>query len=184
MGKEPAVARAYVHCQTPGCNGQGQIHERNRRTADSKAAWLEKQGWTCETCRQKVREAENAAAAAQNEARGLPTLAGSEKQVAWAETIRAKAIPEIEAARAKSVADSLAMMARELGREPTEAELEELSDAFALLAHEAIHETSARVWIDEARNADWSRVLPERFRKRASTLTPTIVAAYAAGSRQ
>ncbi|WP_295442559.1 hypothetical protein [uncultured Thiodictyon sp.] len=43
----------------------------------------------CEDCARAAREAENAAAAAANAEAGLPPMTGTEKQIAWAETIRA-----------------------------------------------------------------------------------------------
>lgn len=49
----------------------------------------------CECCREAKRDADNAAAAKSNQSAGLPALAGSAKQVAWAETIRAKAAAQL-----------------------------------------------------------------------------------------
>lgn len=59
--------------------------------------------WQCDACRQKAFEAANAAAAAKAEEAGLPELEGTEKQVAWAESIRVKKLDEIasEAAHAE-----------------------------------------------------------------------------------
>lgn len=57
---------------------------------DRKAAWYAEQD--CPECR---RAKENADAAAKAEAADRPELAGSEKQVAWANTIREKAIDSI-----------------------------------------------------------------------------------------
>jgi hypothetical protein len=62
---------------------------------ESRAAWLEKQ--PCMDCK---RAAENAAAKEANA--GLPALEGNEKQIAWAESIRAKKIAAAEAAIADS----------------------------------------------------------------------------------
>lgn len=61
---------------------------RNRKKADEMAAWHESVGTLCKACQDKKNAAENAAAAERNAAVGLPALLGSEKQVAWAETIR------------------------------------------------------------------------------------------------
>jgi hypothetical protein len=47
----------------------------------------------CECCRFAKRDADNAAAAESNQSAGLPTLRGSAKQVAWAESIRAATRP-------------------------------------------------------------------------------------------
>lgn len=59
----------------------GKMSDRERRIA-----WLENQ--ECEECR---RAKANAATAAAKDARGLADLDGTEKQVAWANTIREKA---------------------------------------------------------------------------------------------
>ncbi len=54
--------------------------------------------WTCDACREKLfRERcqrESEAAAAANAETGLPVLEGSEKQIAWAESIRAEILKE------------------------------------------------------------------------------------------
>lgn len=52
----------------------------------------------CSECRKAEQEAENAKAAAANAEAGLPALTGSEKQVAWAETIRAEKLGAIQEA--------------------------------------------------------------------------------------
>ena len=70
---------------------------------------------------------------------GLPALTGSPKQIAWAETLRAKKITEFEAAAdvlgKKYIARSKAARA-------------ELADALALLHHEVFGEAASRYWID------------------------------------
>lgn len=60
----------------------------------------------CEECREKEeqkkkeeREKANKEAAHRNECQGLPQLEGSEKQIAWAESIRRKKIERIEEVR-------------------------------------------------------------------------------------
>lgn len=55
-----------------------------------------------ETKRTEATAAANAEAAEAASKAGLPKLTGSEKQVAWAETIRMKAIAEAEAAIART----------------------------------------------------------------------------------
>jgi hypothetical protein len=55
----------------------------------------------CPECEEKERQAriskENAAAATAARERGLPTLTGTPKQIAWAESIRVKMIADIDA---------------------------------------------------------------------------------------
>lgn len=84
-------------CPECGATIEFRVHGRNRRDAESYTDWLMGQGRVCDACHAKQRGAENAAAAEANTAAGLPTLTGSEKQVAWAETIRARLIPAVEA---------------------------------------------------------------------------------------
>lgn len=73
----------------------GPYEQRRRRLAQLEAG-------PCPECEQAKREtanaAANAAAAKAASEAGLPELAGSERQIAWAESIRAKAIAEAEGA--------------------------------------------------------------------------------------
>jgi hypothetical protein len=90
------MARAYFTCP---CGEQVAIHGANRREADRKAAWMESRGAQCADCERKTRDAANAVAAEANAAAGLPPLTGTEKQVAWAESIRASVLQTIADAR-------------------------------------------------------------------------------------
>lgn len=58
----------------------------NRSWRDRQAARLENE--PCSTCKQAERDKENRKAAAENAEAGYPPLEGTEKQIAWAETIR------------------------------------------------------------------------------------------------
>lgn len=89
------MAKAYAHCATEGCTNTILFIERNRKEADRKSAWAESQGFICSDCQDKQRQAENAIAAEQNAASGLPVLTGSDKQIAWAEKIRAEKLETI-----------------------------------------------------------------------------------------
>jgi len=72
----------------------GKVSERDR-----KAEWEE--GRLCYDCwkaeQAAERAAESNAAAEEAKAEGLPRLEGSEKQIAWAETIRAKMLLDLSA---------------------------------------------------------------------------------------
>lgn len=70
------------------CGTSVVVAGRNRSEADRRAAWHQSKGHVCAACEAKDRAAQNAAAAATNTEKGLPALTGSERQVAWAETIR------------------------------------------------------------------------------------------------
>jgi hypothetical protein len=67
----------------------------NRTDAERKADWMLFQGRVCDDCTQKERAQENTKAALENAKTGLPVLQGSEKQIAWAETLRAKALAQL-----------------------------------------------------------------------------------------
>lgn len=59
---------------------------------------LENYTWICDSCKQEIRDRKNENARINNREAGLPELNGSEKQIAWAETIRAGFNSEIEIA--------------------------------------------------------------------------------------
>jgi hypothetical protein len=80
------MAKASFDCAE--CGASVQIVGGNRSEADRKAEWHEAQGHICAECESKHRAEENAKAAEANKEIGLPSLTGSEKQTAWAETIR------------------------------------------------------------------------------------------------
>lgn len=93
------MAKAYAICATEGCDNHILFIEQNRKLADRKAAWAESEGFICSDCREKQRQAENAKAAEQNQAAGLPALTGSDKQTAWAEKIRSEKLETIRQAK-------------------------------------------------------------------------------------
>lgn len=95
------MARAMANCACATC---GKTFERvmygnNRRDADGKAAWASEHFTECPDCAEKrvraEREAENAATAKNASEAGLPQLSGSEKQIAWANTLREKTLARI-----------------------------------------------------------------------------------------
>lgn len=94
------MAKSYAHCATPDCTNTILFIEQNRKAADRKAEWAESQGFICSECQEKPRQKENAKAAQQNQAAGLPELTGSDKQIAWAEKIRAEKLETIRQAKA------------------------------------------------------------------------------------
>lgn len=75
------MARTTIECATEGCACTYEVHGNNRRDADYRAKKLVERGWTCRDC-------DNREALAKAEAAGMPKLEGSEKQVAWAATLR------------------------------------------------------------------------------------------------
>lgn len=82
------MPKVYRDC--PQCNKSTLtfVLAGNRKSAENKADWMLSKGHVCEDCVIANRIAENEAAKTANHAAGLAELTGSEKQVAWAETIR------------------------------------------------------------------------------------------------
>ncbi len=93
------MAKSYATCATEGCTNTILFIEQNRKLADRKAAWAESEGFICSDCQEKQRQAENSKAAEQNQAAGRPTLIGSDKQIAWAEKIRAEKLETVRQAK-------------------------------------------------------------------------------------
>lgn len=81
------------------------------------------------------RAAESAAAAEQAQAAGLPALTGSPKQIAWAESIRAKQVAQLQALDAK------------LAVAPATANTEAVRIGREIIAS-MIARTDAKAWID------------------------------------
>ncbi len=121
------------HSETHNLFGPG-------KERDHKIEWLK--STLCTDCykaeQQAKREAENAAAAAANTEAGLPALIGTEKQIAWAETIRAKAITQIEEILTATDANRANLSADQAS------ELDRLHGDFRAIRQQA----SAAWWID------------------------------------
>lgn len=87
-----AVARTICKCATCGCEFEYRTKKRNRKEAESFETWATKNINECPDCRQKRKQAErdaaNQKAASDAKEAGFPALTGSEKQIAWAESIR------------------------------------------------------------------------------------------------
>lgn len=91
-------ARATCTCKICGATFTRETIKRNRAEADSWEAWAAENIDTCPDCyraEKKQKEAERVASRSQQ----LPQLQGSEKQVAWANTIRNKMISENKVAK-------------------------------------------------------------------------------------
>jgi len=143
------MASSRVECATEGCEGHVYVEGRNRRDANYRASKMADRRWTCRDC--DNREAAEAAVAA-----GLPTLDGTEKQVAWANGLRNAAL---------SYGDQLLAGAREHGDRPIAGYLEsslihvlELANKIGLPAVERAYgamqeETAATFWIDNRGNS-------------------------------
>ena len=126
--------------------------------------------WTCEECRDKEQKEKAQAAATANAEAGLPPLKGTEKQIAWAEQIRAEVQPVIDGIKEK--VQNVILKFREDGNEEEVKKYEE-----ALVAAEYIAEHSwASYWIENRDRfgerfimQEMERVLPGIRKKEART---------------
>lgn len=123
----------------------GKVNDRER-----KIEWFEKHGlcsecWEAERKRQYEEQAKKAAEEAQE--LGLPELEGTEKQVAWANTLRQQFIENCE----EFISSQERLLSRNRFRDNPE-EREKLETAIAgmkkAIDTRLLSETSARFWID------------------------------------
>lgn len=101
-----------------------------------KITWMESQD--CRACRN---DAANVAATKANEQAGLPSLMGSEKQVSWAETIRATQLAMI-ARELSNVAEAMVRQGK------TEAQIAADRAPIDAMVAKVQTQTSAAWWID------------------------------------
>lgn len=94
------MATADVKCATDGCAGGMAVDGRNRRDANYRAQKMMDRGWTCRDC-------DNRHAAIKAKEDGLPDLTGSEKQVAWANSLRQRALSTLDALRVRVLSETL-----------------------------------------------------------------------------
>lgn len=87
-----ALAKVTCTCATCGNKFEVRAHRNNSREAASFVEWAQENITECYDCKasraRAARDAENAVAAAEAAEKGLPNLTGSEKQIAWANTVR------------------------------------------------------------------------------------------------
>lgn len=116
--------------------GHEQVHKLygSRKEREWKIVRLSAQ--LCAECEKKAQEEKNKKSAKENAEAGLPLLMGTEKQIAWAETIRAEKVKELLA----------------LKEELSECVYPEMRDKLPIIFEvidARISETSSAVWIDE-----------------------------------
>lgn len=130
----------------------GKGSERTR-----KLEWLATQD--CPACEKAAREARNAEAnakaAAANVEAGLPALQGSDKQIAWAETIRAQFIPGLQAKRA------------EIQAKATPENAATVEQACSII-NGIINQASAAWWIDRRDHANADILMMNEYRASKS----------------
>ncbi|NBB84971.1 MAG: hypothetical protein GVY12_01950 [Bacteroidetes bacterium] len=123
---------------------------------------LENYDWTCDACKAEKRRRKNQASAEANAERGLPGLEGSDKQIGWAETIRARKVEEL---------DDLEQQARSQLTDVEEDRERDLLRMLVARIDEVRHETDAGWWIDY------------RDRRLTRLLTSDVQRAYDRGER-
>lgn len=89
------MAKALFSCHA--CGASVRVDGRNRKEADRLAAWHQAQEHLCSDCEFEAHKQAAAEAATANRAEGLPELTGSEKQIVWAEQLRAGIVLSLEA---------------------------------------------------------------------------------------
>lgn len=171
------MAKASFSCAQCGASIDVGGAGYNRARADSYAAYCEKRGDICRSCAQAKFAADNQAAVAASQTAGLPALTGSEKQVAWANTIRLQALPHVAGGHDLMVHEMSDMCAVQCLDASVAAELH---DAVALLASELRQQLDAKFWIDRMRAASpqviqsWMR---DELNRRLRTIAPSAYAA-------
>lgn len=159
------MAKSYYPC--PKCGHDVTVVGRNRKDADRYAIYCQKRGDLCDKCKRAEWQIENERAVANSQAIGLPTLDGSEKQVAWASKIRLQMLPEIDAEKEKIETDIFASAAFLSTSARTE-----ITDGLALIASEMRGETVAGWWIDN-RDKNTAYLIEAQWSKRCESLAPT-----------
>lgn len=156
---EAKLAKEHHHCER--CGHRTEIYGSNRAEAQRKLRWWQENRGLCLECARARDTAEAKAKAIELE---LPELSGTEKQIAYAETLRIAAVTA-----AFSIDDPDAP--RTYG---TAAELRELRDTdamrFEAAIAEMISERSAHVWIENADGGVVSRVM--QIMRRLATIRP------------
>lgn len=145
-----AMANAKCICKTCGEEFTVRAKKRNTREATEFGRWATENICECEKCRAKRFAEENALSAHEAQAVSLPSLEGSSKQIAWAETLRMD--------RYNQWMDEL-KQSSEAG-----APAENMKYAQNLFAYVMSHATSAAEWIED-RNGSGSFMLNNYARR-------------------
>lgn len=156
--EEEKMAKATAVCTCAKCGKEFVCTNilQSRSAANDWENWASTHYTVCGDCYQaelaEKRQEENAEAARKNAEMGLPSLTGSEKQIAWAEKLRSDfiaAASELE----KEYEKLYERARRELG-EAAEPEIEKMQKILAAFRAEYLDEASAKVWIDKRGSLD------------------------------
>lgn len=170
------MAYSSFPCAKCGTSVSAGGKQYSRKRADSYAAYCKKRGDICGECTTKALAEKNQKAAALSVEMGLLELKGSEKQVAWASSIRLAALPMIDTAMKYLMADALSHDAERLSEEAKR----EIADAIAFIGTELKANTEAGWWIDNrnlaADRLEAAEFIARQARKQLKTLAPTAFA--------
>ena len=156
--EEEKMAKATAVCTCSKCGKEFVCTNilQNRNAANDWEHWAIAHYTVCGDCYKaelaEKRQAANAKAAKENAEMGLPSLTGSEKQIAWAEKLRndfIAAASELE----KEYQKLFERARRELG-EAAEPEIDKMQKILAAFRAEYLDEASAKVWIDKRGSLD------------------------------
>lgn len=141
----------FTITHTCGHGGQIDIKDRNLNSTrrQERADWIARTK-KCPDCIAAERAAENQADAEAASDAGFPALTGSEKQIAWAETIRRDFMGAAETALTNALADA------EGGKIPVD--VGRLRHAIPLARERMLANTRAGWWIDERKMSVAGRV--------------------------
>jgi len=171
------MAKYYVICEECGSEFRtellGKIKDREWK--------LDNFTWICDECKTKKRQKENEKAADEAKVNGLPELQGSEKQVAWANTIRRNRIESLKKAEFPGVFgatdEKLEIFARKKAGLAVIFETLTSATAFINSRFESIYELIRAVDLDELKDTKKEEVVEEQKQaaeaKSESTISPT-----------
>jgi len=171
------MAKYYVTCEE--CEGEfrvdliGKVKDREWK--------LENFTWICDECKAKKRQEENEKAANEAKSNGLPELQGSEKQVAWANTIRRNRIESLKKAEFPGVFgatdEKQELFAKKKAGLAVIFETLTSATAFINSRFESIYDLIKDVDLDELENVKKEDIVEEQKQatdaKTEATISPT-----------
>ena len=129
-----------VNCPECGVEYRVQLYGKTRDREWKFSSW----DWTCESCKEKARAEAAREAAEENREQGLPSLTGSEKQIAWAEQIRAAKLEQADKWLSEKVEKHARVLARQFRFPSEDVFVTEIRQATSDMAGQ----DSAKWWID------------------------------------
>lgn len=151
-----AKARAICTCKSCGCEFEKTTIKRNSREANSWEEWAASYYDECTDCYKERKEREkqeaNEKAAEFSRESGLAPLTGSDKQIAWANTIRMKFVEAVDEFRAVRLQQIESCGSDE--KEFIDAAGKEIESLDRIMAYLEQHYTEARFWIDNRNDVE------------------------------